>query len=111
MSLCCTTLAVLQTPLNSRSVLSDTAISADQRYDYGVFEQNFGEKGVKAIIPSRKNRTVPRDYDRHLDKERPLIECFFGKMEYFRKVFSRFNKTATSYMTFVFRAATFICLR
>ena len=40
-------------------------------------------------------------YDKHIYKERHLIECFFGKIKYFRRIFSRFDKTVSSYLGFL----------
>jgi len=34
--------------------------------------------------PPRSNRTVQRDYDRAIYKERHLIECLIGKLKHFR---------------------------
>ena len=44
------------------------------------------------MIPPRKNRKEPREYDLHLYKERHLIECFFNKIKHYRRLFSRFEK-------------------
>ncbi len=32
--------------------------------------------GAQAVIPPRKNHTVPCEYDKHLYRERHLVECF-----------------------------------
>ena len=45
------------------------------------------------MIPPKKNRTQMREYDRHLYRERHLVECFIGKIKQYRRVFSRFEKT------------------
>jgi transposase len=60
------------------------------------------------VIPARKNRQQPRDIDENLYKERHLIECFFGYLKQYRRVFSRFDKTALAFLQFV---STFIWLR
>jgi transposase len=49
--------------------------------------------------------------DLHLSRERHLIECFIGKLKQFRRVFSRFEKIAAHYLSFVRFAATLIGLR
>ncbi|NUX01517.1 transposase [Wolbachia endosymbiont of Madathamugadia hiepei] len=53
---------------------------------------------------------MKRDYDKHLYKERHLIECFFGKIKNFRGVFSRFDKTAEVFMGFLNFVGSFIWL-
>lgn len=32
--------------------------------------------GAQAVIPPRKNHTVPCEYDKHLYRERHLVKCF-----------------------------------
>ncbi|WCR59361.1 MAG: hypothetical protein PG978_000797 [Wolbachia endosymbiont of Ctenocephalides felis wCfeF] len=54
-----------------------------------------------AVIPPKRNRKVQRGYDKHVYKERHLIECFFGKIKNFRRIFSRFDKTAEVFMGFL----------
>ena len=48
------------------------------------------------VIPPRSNRKEPADYDRHLYRERHLVECFINKIKHYRRIFSRFEKLDTS---------------
>jgi len=68
-------------------------------------------QGIIPVIPPKSNRKEHREYDKHLYKERHLIECFIGKIKQFRRVFSRFDKWAKNYLNFIFFASTLICLR
>lgn len=86
-------------------------VLADKAYDDDKFVENLGQRDCKAVIPPRKNRNNPRDYDKDIYKERHLIECFFGKIKYFRRIFSRFDKTAQAYMGFLNIVAIDIWLR
>jgi transposase len=67
-------------------------VIADRSYDSDEFLDRIAAKQAEAVIPPRKNRTEPRDYDHHLYKERHLIECFFNKIKHYRRLFSRFEK-------------------
>ena len=49
--------------------------------------------------------------DRHLYKERHLIECCFSKLKQFRRVATRYEKTARNYLAVVTIAATILWLR
>ncbi|RTK92427.1 MAG: IS5 family transposase [Rickettsiales bacterium] len=69
------------------------------------------ENQSEAVIPPRKNRKMQREYDVHVYKERHLIECFFGKIKHFRRVFSRFDKTSGVFIGFLNFVATLIWLR
>ena len=86
-------------------------VLADKAYDDDKFINSIEQKGCRAVIPPRKNRKNPRDYDKDIYKDRHLIECFFGKIKYFRRIFSRFDKTAQAYMGFLNIVAIDIWLR
>ena len=87
------------------------AMLGDKGYDSDAFIHAIQEKGMKAVIPPRSNRLVPRDCDWFVYKERHLIECFFGKIKHYRRVFSRFDKLARNYMGFIRFVSALIWLR
>ena len=53
----------------------------------------------------------PRTIDRHLYKERHLIETFFNKIKEYRKIATRYDKLAEVFAAFVCLAASLIWLR
>jgi transposase len=69
------------------------------------------ELNAEAVIPSRRNRKEQRVIDEHLYKERHLIENQIGKLKHFRRVFSRFDKLAKNYLSFIYFASTVVWLR
>lgn len=71
---------------------------ADKGYDSDPLIEPVTAKGILAVIPPRKNRLVPRDYDQHLYRERHLIEWFINKIKHYRRVFSRFDKLSQNYL-------------
>lgn len=87
------------------------ALIADKAYDTDSLLAQLSERGIEAVIPLRKNRTVAREYDRDRYKERHLIECFFGKIKYYRRIFSRFEKRAHNYLAFLHFVAALIWMR
>lgn len=90
---------------------SNTTVIADKGYDANAFLANIANQKSISIIPSKKNRKVQREYDKHIYKERHLIECFFGKIKHFRRIFSRFDKKASVFMSFLHFVAALIWLR
>jgi transposase len=86
-------------------------VIADRSYDSDDFLQKIVEKEAEAVIPPRKNRKEQREYDRHLYKERHLIECFFNKIKHYRRIFSRFEKLDKRLLGFLCFAGTLIWLR
>jgi transposase len=87
------------------------AVVADKGYDSDAFADTVSARGATAVIPPRKHRTQPWEYDRHIYQERHLIECFFGKIKHYRRIFSRFEKTARNYMGFLRFVAALVWLR
>ena len=87
------------------------ALIADKGYDSGALIKAVTAKGIEAVIPPKKNRTEMREYDRHLYRERHLIECFIGKIKQYRRVFSRFEKLSKNYLGFLSFVSALIWLR
>lgn len=86
-------------------------VIADRGYDADAFLEQIEAVDAIAVIPARKRRKVGRDYDKHLYKERHLVESFINKLKYYRRVFSRFDKLADRYLGFISLAATLIWLK
>lgn len=87
------------------------SVIADRGDDSNQLLNHLQEKGITPVIPPRSHRIQPRPYDRWLYRERHLIECFFNKIKHYRRVFSRFEKTARHYMSFLQLVATLCWLR
>jgi transposase len=86
-------------------------VIADKGYDSGAFVLYLKGQQSAAVIPSRANHKEQREIDTHLYKERHLIENQIGKLKQFRRVFSRFDKLAKNYLSFIYFASTLIWLR
>ena len=86
-------------------------VIADKGYDSGAFVLKLKERDSEAVIPSRATNKVQREIDTHLYKERHLIENQIGKLKQFRRVFSRFDKLAKNYLSFIYFASSLVWLR
>ena len=86
-------------------------VIADKGYDSDKFVLLLKKRETQIVIPSKANRKEQREIDEHLYKERHLIECCIGKLKHFRRVFSRFDKLAKNYLSFVQFASTIVWLR
>ena len=91
--------------------IKGAAIIADKAYDSQKLIAQIVAQGCVAVIPPRKNRKTPREYDKHVYKERHLIETLCAKLKHFRRVFARFDKTKDAYAAFIAIASTIIWLR
>jgi transposase len=86
-------------------------VIADKGYDAAAFVLHLKARDAEAVIPSRTNQRVQREIDTHLYQERHLIENQIGKLKQFRRVFSRFDKLAKNYLSFIYFASSVIWLR
>jgi transposase len=87
------------------------AVLADKGYDADELISWIQETGALAVIPPRSNRTVLRDYDTALYRERNRVERMFGYLKHFRRVATRYDKTARSFLSFVQLAASYLWLK
>ena len=83
---------------------------ADKGYDANHVIQAVEQKGMTPVIPSKSNRKTKREIDTHVYKERHLVENFFCKIKRYRRVATRYEKTAANYLGFVLFASLRIWL-
>ena len=86
-------------------------VIADKGYDSDAFVEVIEARGAEAVIPPKKNRLEPREYDRYTYKERNLVERFWSKAKQFRRVATRYEKKATNFLAFVQVAAIMVMLK
>ena len=86
-------------------------VMADTAYDADPLRQAIADKGAVAVIPNNPSRTKKHPLDKHLYAQRHLIECCFSKLKHFRRVATRFEKTARNYLAVVTIAAIVLWLR
>jgi transposase len=87
------------------------AVLADAAYDSDRFRQAIAAAGAIAVIPNNPSRAIKHTLDKTLYKERHLVECCFSRLKQFRRVATRYEKTARNYLAFVTLAATILWLR
>ena len=79
---------------------------ADKGYDSDVIVRQAERQGMQAVIPPRKNRKVQRDYDKHLYRQRHLVENAFLHLKRWRGIATRYAKRLSSFLA----AAQIRCL-
>lgn len=87
------------------------AVLADRAYDADGFHDLILDQGGQPVIPPRSTRKHQHRYDKTLYRARHGIECFFAKLKQFRRVATRYDKLAETYLGFVKLAAMHIWLR
>jgi transposase len=88
-----------------------SAVLADRAYDADDILDFIAQNNAEAVIPAKKNRVIQRDTDWHTYKSRHLVECFINKVKQYRRIFSRFEKYASRYLSFLSFASALIWLR
>ena len=86
-------------------------VIADKGYDKQEFVDAIDDRGGDAVIPSRKNRTQQRAIDLERYKDRNLVERFWSKAKQYRRVATRYEKTARNFLAFVRVASIMILLQ
>lgn len=86
------------------------AVLGDKGYDSDAFVESLQKRGIEVVIPSKKNRIVPRVYDKVIYKERNQAERGFNRLKQFRRVATRYEKRSRNYLGMVLLAAITILL-
>ncbi len=91
--------------------LPAAVVLADAAYDSNRLREAIAGKGATAVIPNNPSRARKYKLDTALYTERHLIECCFAKLKQFRRVATRYEKTARNYAAVVTIAAIVRWLR
>jgi transposase len=86
-------------------------VIADRGYDSRAVVEAVEKGGGEAVIPSRKNRKAQRAYDRERYKDRNLVERFWARMKHYRRVATRYEKTARNFLAVIHVASIMLLLR
>lgn len=97
--------------LDLLSDINGNVLLADKSYNVNSVIQAAQNRGITVAISPKKNRLIQRDYDKDLYKERNLIERLFNKLKLFRRVATRYDKTAAAFRGFIPLAAIIIWLK
>ena len=84
---------------------------ADTAYDSDRLRKAIADKGVKAVIPNNPSRALKYPLDTQLYAQRHLVECCFSKLKQFRRIATRYEKTARNYQAMIALVATILWLK
>ena len=74
---------------------------AAKGYDSDSIVAKAEEQGAQPVIPPRKNRKQPREYDKALYKLRHLVENAFLHLKRWRGIATRYAKNLSSFVAAV----------
>ncbi len=91
--------------------IGGSSVLADRGYDSNRLIDYIYDRGGEPTIPSRKNAKFQRLCDWWLYKERHLIEKLFLRLKAYRRISTRYDKLASTYLGFIHLASILIWLK
>jgi transposase len=88
-------------PLMAEPGPAPRVILADKGYDADAILTDLDAQGIAAVIPPKRNRKVQRPIDGNIYALRNLVERCFSKLKHSRRLATRYDKTASSFIGFV----------
>ena len=98
--------------LLEKAKISGSNVLADRAYGAKTIRAYISEQGASYVIPPQGNVSDPWPVDwwLYIYKERHLVECFFQKLKWFRRIATRYDKLDASFFACVYIAAIAILL-
>jgi len=84
------------------------ALLGDKGYDADWFREALSKRGIAPCIPSKTNRKIQIDYDKTLYRQRHKIENMFGRLKDWRRIHTRYDRCAHTFMSAICIAAAVI---
>ncbi len=81
----------------------------DKGYDRDWFRAALDSQGITACIPPKANRKAQYQYDKQLYRQRHKIENLFGRINDWRRIATRYDRCAHTFMSAISIAATVCC--
>jgi len=85
----------------------DSTLIGDKAYDSSTLRQTAATKGINTCIPGRSNRTTTVPFSARLYRRRHRVENFFERIKRYRRVATRYDKLAETFLGFVCLAILF----
>ena len=73
----------------------------DRAYEDVATRQTALDSGFIPVVPPKKNRKTPWEYNKELYKRRNEVERYFRRLKRFRKVFTRYDKLDVVFLSVI----------
>ncbi len=83
-------------------------MTGDKGYDSDEYRAALKAKRITPCIPPRKGRRLPASFDKSLCRQRHKIENMFGKLKDWRRIHTRYDRCAHTFLSAITIAATVI---
>jgi transposase len=85
------------------------AFLGDEAFDNDKLRAELRERGAAAVIPPKRNRKEPINYDHEMYRWRHLVENFFAAIKEFRRIATRYEKTDSSFEAIIYLISGLVC--
>ena len=85
-------------------------VAGDKGYSSGKVRRYLRRRGIGAVIPRKSNERPNPRFDREAYRERNRVERLINRLKQFRRVATRYEKLAVTYLAMVTIAAILIWL-
>lgn len=81
------------------------AVLAEKAYSGHALRNQLKSRGIKTVIPRKSNEKMASDgrsqFDRDAYRNRNVVERCFGRLKEYRRIVTRYDKTARNYLSMV----------
>jgi transposase len=77
------------------------AVAGDKGYSASDLRNWLTDREIEVVIPSRSDEMGDHAYDKEAYRERPMIERAINRLKRYRRIATRYEKTASSYLAMV----------
>lgn len=87
------------------------ALAGDKGYSYPRVRRYLRRRGIRPVIPTRKDQRANPRFDKATYRQRNIIERVVGWLKEYRRLATRFEKLAVNFLAMVKLAMLQRCLR
>jgi transposase len=82
----------------------------DKGYDSDKIRNKLQEEEMEPVIPPRSNRKEQYDYDKDVYKLRNKVERFINRLKQFRRIATRYEKLAITFLGLIHLVAAYVVI-
>jgi len=97
-------------PGRGRPRLRPRAIGGDKGYSSGAARRELRRRGIRPLIPTKKNQRPNPRFDRTAYRERNQIERLFNRLKQYRAIATRYEKLAATFQALLTIASLLLWL-
>ncbi len=87
--------------MNKPSAIEGLPLGMDRAYEDNETCSLAARLNFVPIVPPKKNRLEPWEYDKELYKKRNEVERLFRRLKAYRRIFTRYDKLDLVFMAFI----------